>query len=437
MHKLRHARCAAALGAVLFFILSAFFLLAFHAEAFDAGALAFGAVVSLATLLSYCLLALLAPHADRLLMLTTSFLCALGMVIQYRISPEAALRQLMMLGVGLVGMLVMLALMRRPRIFRMLSIPMALLSLGILGALLFIGKESGGARNWISIGGVLFQPSEFVKVALVFVLADAMTDRTHVGGLIPMFLFVGVVTALLVLQRDLGAAMLMIGTFLMVFFVATSNIGATLAALACGGAGAYASYLLFDHVRARVAIWQDPWATYSTSGYQIAQGLMAIASGGLWGLGLGQGSPKMIPAYHTDYIFAVICEEFGIVFGVGVIALYLLLVVRGVLIALNAEDRFSMLAAFGATALLAVQTFVIIGGVIKLIPLTGITMPFVSYGGSSMIACMLLVGILEGVAARSGATIEDALIREADEAAGYLNEDEACDFDLDGEGEDA
>ena len=423
MDKLRHARCASALGIVLFFIVSAFLLLAFRGETFDAAALLFGAVVALITLLTYFLLAWLAPHADRLLMLAVCFLYALGMVTQYRISPETALRQLMMLGAGILGMLLMMVLMRRPHIFRILSIPMALISLGILCALLFIGKESGGARNGISVGGILFQPSEVVKVALVFLLADAMTEHTHVRALIPLFLFVGVVTVLLVLQRDLGAAMLMAGTFLLVFFVATSNIGATFAALLCGGAGAYASYLLFDHVRARIAIWQDPWATYSTSGYQIAQGLMAIASGGLWGLGLGQGSPKMIPAYHTDYIFAVICEEFGILFGIGVIVLYLLIAVRGILIALNAEDRFSMLTAFGATALLAIQTFVIIGGVIKLIPLTGITMPFVSYGGSSMIACLLLIGILEGIASRSGAAIEDALIRAADEAAGMLQYD--------------
>ena len=423
MDKLRHARCASALGIVLFFIVSAFLLLAFRGETFDAAALLFGAVVALITLLTYFLLAWLAPHADRLLMLAVCFLCALGMVTQYRISPETALRQLMMLGAGILGMLLMMVLMRRPHIFRILSIPMALISLGILCALLFIGKESGGARNWISVGGILFQPSEFVKVALVFLLADAMTEHTHVRDIIPLFLFVGAVTVLLVLQRDLGAAMLMAGTFLLVFFVATSNIGATFAALLCGGAGAYASYLLFDHVRARIAIWQDPWATYSTSGYQIAQGLMAIASGGLWGLGLGQGSPKMIPAYHTDYIFAVICEEFGILFGIGVIVLYLLIAVRGILIALNAEDRFSILTAFGATALLAIQTFVIIGGVIKLIPLTGITMPFVSYGGSSMIACLLLIGILEGIASRSGAAIEDALIRAADEAAGMLQYD--------------
>ena len=423
MDKLRHARCASALGIVLFFIVSAFLLLAFRGEAYDVAALLFGAVVALITLLTYFLLAWLAPHADRLLMLAVCFLCALGMVIQYRISPETALRQLMMLGAGILGMLLMMVLMRRPHIFRILSIPMALISLGILCALLFIGKESGGARNWISVAGILFQPSEFVKVALVFLLADAMTEHTHVRDLIPLFLFVGAVTVLLVLQRDLGAAMLMAGTFLLVFFAATSNIGATFAALLCGGAGAYASYLLFDHVRARIAIWQDPWATYSTSGYQIAQGLMAIASGGLWGLGLGQGSPKIIPAYHTDYIFAVICEEFGILFGIGVIVLYLLIAVRGILIALNAEDRFSMLTAFGATALLAIQTFVIIGGVIKLIPLTGITMPFVSYGGSSMIACLLLIGILEGIASRSGAAIEDALIRAADEAAGMLQYD--------------
>ena len=423
MDKLRHARCASALGIVLFFIVSAFLLLAFRGEAYDVAALLFGAVVALITLLTYFLLAWLAPHADRLLMLAVCFLCALGMVIQYRISPETALRQLMMLGAGILGMLLMMVLMRRPHIFRILSIPMALISLGILCALLFIGKESGGARNWISVAGILFQPSEFVKVALVFLLADAMTEHTHVRDLIPLFLFVGAVTVLLVLQRDLGAAMLMAGTFLLVFFAATSNIGATFAALLCGGAGAYASYLLFDHVRARIAIWQDPWATYSTSGYQIAQGLMAIASGGLWGLGLGQGSPKMIPAYHTDYIFAVICEEFGILFGIGVIVLYLLIAVRGILIALNAEDRFSMLTAFGATALLAIQTFVIIGGVIKLIPLTGITMPFVSYGGSSMIACLLLIGILEGIASRCGAAIEDALIRAADEAAGMLQYD--------------
>ena len=271
MHRLRHARCSAALSAVLFFTAAAFLLLSFRTESFDMGALLLGAIVSGVILLSYCLLSWLAPHADKLLILTVFFLCALGMVVQYRIEPETAARQLMMLGIGLAAMLLMMALMRRPRIFRVLSIPMALLSLGILGALIFVGKESGGAKNWISVGGILFQPSEFVKVALVFVLADALTERTHVRDLVPLFLFVGAVAAFLVLQRDLGAAMLMAGTFLLVFFVATSNIRATLAALLTGSAGAYASYLMFARAtplgrihgrpipRAGIRLHRDSW----------------------------------------------------------------------------------------------------------------------------------------------------------------------------------
>lgn len=410
MLKLRHAKAAGALGTVFLFVFLAFALLVFSEDVLRPEALLFGGILILLILLAYCILLIAAPHADKLLMLAVFFLSALGMVLQYRLSSETALRQLMMFSAGLVTMFVMLLFMRSPRFFRFMSIPMGVISIGILVALLFIGKESGGAKNWISIGGILFQPSEFVKVALVFILADAMSDHTHLKELIPMFLFVGIVTVLLVLQRDLGAAMLMIGSFLLVFFAATSNIRATVTAILIGAVGAFASYHLFDHVQARVAIWQDPWATYSTSGYQIAQGLMAMASGGLWGLGLGQGSPKSIPAYHTDYVFAVICEEFGILFAIAVIVLYLLLVVRGILIALNAKDRFSMLTAFGASALLGMQTFVIIGGVIKLIPLTGITMPFVSYGGSSMIACMALIGILQGIAGRSGAAVDAELL---------------------------
>jgi cell division protein FtsW (lipid II flippase) len=324
-------------------------------------------------------------------------------------SVSSAAHQLVMALVGGAAMLVMAGIMKKPQIIRALSVPFAVLSLAILVALLFLGKESGGAKNWISVGGFLFQPSEFVKVALIVVLASAMTDSLTVKKLLPSILFTLAVTALLVVQRDLGAAMLTAGVFLILFYAATGNVAATLFGIAAGGAGAFASYLVFDHVKARVSVWLDPWATYSTSGYQIAQGLMAIASGGLWGEGLGLGSPSLIPAYRTDYVFAVICEEFGILFGVGVIAIYALIVVRGVMIALSSEHRFSSLCAFGSASLIAVQTFIIIGGVIKLIPLTGITMPFVSYGGSSMIAFMAMAGMLQGVAARNGTILEKRL----------------------------
>ncbi len=149
-------------------------------------------------------------------------------------------------------------------------------------------------------------------------------------------------------------------------------------------------------------IWQNPWVADRTSGFQIVQGLMAIASGSLFGMGLGLGSPSAIPASNTDYVFAVICEEFGLITGIAVIIFYLLFILRGALIALNARTRFHQLLVFGATAMLALQCFVIIGGVIKMIPLTGITLPFISYGGSSMFSCMALVGIIEGVAVKNG-----------------------------------
>lgn len=202
--------------------------------------------------------------------------------------------------------------------------------------------------------------------------------------------------------------------YIMMFYASSGRLGTTLLGTAACGAGAVVSYHLFDHVQRRVAVWLDPWATYSTSGYQIAQGLMAIASGGLIGMGLGEGSPKLIPAYRTDYIFAVICEEFGIIFGLGIIAVYLIIVVRGCMAALNVKNRFVSLCAFGASALIAVQTFIIIGGVIKLIPLTGITMPFVSYGGSSLIACMLLHAMIQAAADMGASELEAAIMTDGD-----------------------
>jgi cell division protein FtsW (lipid II flippase) len=155
-------------------------------------------------------------------------------------------------------------------------------------------------------------------------------------------------------------------------------------------------------VRTRVEIWQNPWMYHRTQGYQIVQALMAIAAGGMFGAGLGLGYPESVPVRTSDFIFAVICEEFGIIFGIITILMYLVFIIRGMIIAMNASTRFDALLVFGATCMLSLQSFIIIGGVIKLIPLTGITLPFISAGGSSMVACMALVGIIEGVAVKNG-----------------------------------
>ena len=419
MLKFRRVGAAKVLLAVLIFVMAAFILLSFSKEKFDARALLFMALTMLLIMVQHMLLCFILPNGDRLTGVLVGFLMGIGLVMQYRLNADTALRQLIFSCFGLAAMVIMLMLMKKPIVLMYLRIPAAIISLGILGALMFVGKESGGAVNWISIGGILFQPSEFVKIAMIIVLAGAMSERTSLRELIVPTLFAVAVCALLVLQRDLGAAMLMAMVY---FYAATCKLGTTLLGAAACGVGAVASYYLFDHVKRRVAVWRDPWATYSTSGYQIAQGLMAIASGGLLGMGLGLGSPKLIPAYRTDYIFAVICEEFGIVFGIGIIAIYLIIVIRGCMAALNVKNRFVSLCAFGASALIAVQAFIIIGGVIKLIPLTGITMPFVSYGGSSLIAFMMLHGIIQAASDIGAGELERAL--EADEDEGESGEDD-------------
>jgi len=415
MNRVRQLSAAGLLGIVMIFELSAFALLSLRDESFDLMALAFGIGLVAVLLIQYVVMQWISRHADRFILVIANLLAAIGMIVQYRLSPDIAIKQLVWFCIGMVCMVLCTLLMRAKRFFRSINIPLMILSIGILAVLLVIGEENGGAKNWIIIGGISFQPSEFVKVALVFIMANHFTVIERTWDWLPSAVFAIIVAMLLVMERDLGAALLICGTYLIVFYVATGKTGTTLIGLGAGAAGAVASYHLFDHVKARVAIWLNPWATYSTSGYQVAQGLMAIASGGAMGLGLTKGMPKSIPAYNTDYIFAVICEEFGIIFGIAVIALYLVFIIRGALIALNARTRYLMLVAFGCTVLITLQSFIIIGGVIKLIPLTGITLPFVSYGGSSMIATMMLLGILEGVAIQNGEMLEDAIDEASEE----------------------
>ena len=258
---------------------------------------------------------------------------------------------------------------------------------------LAIGTEQNGATNWIRIGGTSLQPSEVVKIALLLVLSWYMSRRRFW----PWLLFALFCLLVLMLQKDLGTALIYYITALCLFYAATGNLPLTGVGLLGGAGAAVLGYQMFAHVKKRVAVWRNPWMYSETSGYQIVQALMAIASGGLFGLGLGLGSPRVIPVYFTDCIFAVICEQFGVLFGALVLLMYVILILRGAFIAQNARHSFHALLAMGATVMLGIQTFVIIGGVLKLIPLTGVTMPFVSYGGTSLVSCMGLIGLMQGV----------------------------------------
>ena len=204
----------------------------------------------------------------------------------------------------------------------------------------------------------------------------------------------------LALQRDLGTALIYYLSTLVVFYIACGNIPLTLLGAGGGVGAAILGYRMFAHVKVRVAMWKNPWSDPTGGGYQIIQALLAISSGGLFGMGLGQGTPEKIPAYYNDFIFAVICEQFGQIFGILLLLLYVIILARAVTLVNRSRRSLTMLLGYGTVAMLGIQTFMITGGVIKLIPLTGVTMPFLSYGGSSMLSCMVMIGILHGISGK-------------------------------------
>lgn len=390
-------------GGVILFIAMSFSLLAFRNEQVDIEALSVGIILVAMVLAQYVFVPLLFNKVDKALLISVNMLAAIGLVMLYRLEPSSGVKQMVWYGVGLVAMVVITAVVRRmdaPEggVWLFAGVGVGLLLLSII-----FGSVIGGAQNWIKLKsiGVSIQPSEFTKVFLVLALASIFREKRRFLGYMPALIFTGICLVLLVLSKDLGAALLYFFVFLVMMYCATSSVLWTGVALGAFSGAAVVSYHLFDHVRLRVAVWQNPWAVPNAGGYQIVQGLTAIVSGGPVGSGLGLGSPRWVPAYQTDYVFSSICEEMGIFMGVLVIAFYIYIVIRGLRIASNAENKFFSLLALGCTVSLGIQAFIILGGVLKMIPLTGITLPFISYGGSSMLVSMIFIGILQAVAVRN------------------------------------
>ncbi|HSK68251.1 MAG TPA: FtsW/RodA/SpoVE family cell cycle protein [Candidatus Limnocylindria bacterium] len=375
----------------------------------DVGAFMMAALVPMALMLVNRLLARLIA-LDRLLMGMVNFLCALGILVLYRKDPALGLGQAANYAVGLGGMALCLLLMRWWGHLSRLTPLIALGSLLLMALPVFFGVEKNGAKAWLSVGGFGFQPSELVKVALLLIMATLLSRRkTVLAGLFALMCL-----GMLMLQKDLGTALLYYATALVLLFVSTGSLTLLAGGVAGSGVGAYIGYAMFAHVKRRVAIWQDPWEDFRGAGYQIVQSLVAMANGGLWGTGLGLGDAHyVIPEAQTDFIFAIILNEFGALFGLMVVALYILMFLRGIGIALAARGKFHTLLALGCTCLIALQAFVIIGGNIKLIPLTGVTLPFVSYGGTSLVSSLCVMGLLQGVANANAQGIrEDSEIAE-------------------------
>lgn len=362
-------------------------------------------------------------QADPYLLPLTAVLAAIGLTEVYRISPTLARLQGQWLLVGAALFIVTVVVVRDHQRLDRYRYLMGALGLGLLLLTIVAGTYVNGSKLWIRFAGFSIQPSEFAKIAIVLFLAGYLNDKKEVLSVptskvlglrvpaakyyLPLVLMWVLSLALLVFMKDFGMSLLMLSLFIAMLYMATSRFTYVVTGAILFIAGAGFAYRFVAHVQERFQIWIDPWSHAATTGYQLLQSLFTIADGGVIGAGLGRGyllygnHQPVVPYLQTDFIFTAIANEMGLLGAVGVILCYLMFCYRGFLIAVWAPDGFSKLLAAGLSAAFGLQTFIIIGGVTRLIPLTGVTLPFISYGGSSIVANLVLVALLLMVSHRT------------------------------------
>ncbi|MFI3175225.1 MAG: FtsW/RodA/SpoVE family cell cycle protein [Bacillota bacterium] len=383
------------------FHITAFSILTFQTTLFDWETCVFGILCLAFLLLLFFALDKFYYDGCPLIWTGVVFLIDISLVILQRIQPSLAHRQLIWFLIGIIGVMLLPIFLRWFPRFEVFEGACIIISYGLLICTQFFGVESGGSTNWLRFSllgqSISFQPSEIVKFLFVFYLASVFRKRVGLKSLLISGSLSAGIVLLLVLQKDLGSALIFFMTFMVLLYIATSNEFLFLLGMVAASGASFVAYKIFNHVRVRVAIWSNPWTDIEGSGYQIVNSLFAITTWGMWGSGLTKGVPTVIPVVESDLLFAAICEEFGAIFGAGVIAIFIMLLYRGVRIALDCNRRYYSILAMGVTTMLVFQAFIIIGGVIKLIPLTGVTLPLVSYGGSSVLVSCMMVGLLQWV----------------------------------------
>ncbi len=370
-----------------------------------------GIVVGL-LLAAHVVVRMFAPLADGLLLPVAALLNGLGYVMIARLDEGLAAKQTGWTFIGLGAFSAVLLLLREPKKLQPYRYTFAVIGVGLLLLPLVpgIGVRINGAQIWLRLGPFSIQPGEFAKIVLAVFLAGYLADKRELLTLTnrrlgpihlpdlrhfgPMLLAWGMALMVMIAQRDLGSSLLLFTLFVVMFYVATSKTAYVLTGLVMFMAGAVTSWRLFSHVQTRVDIWIDPFADPKGAGFQIAEASFALADGGLTGTGLGQGTPKKIPFAPTDMIFAAFGEEMGLLGATAILVTFLFFVGAGFRVATNARSPFEQLLAVGLTSLLGFQAFIIIGGILRVLPLTGVTLPFVSYGGSSLISNYIILAIL-------------------------------------------
>ena len=351
-----------------------------------------------------------APGADPAILPVVFTLSGIGITFVTRLQPDASLGQVVFLFLGVALMVGTLAAVKNLEVVKRYKYVLGIAGIILLVLPMFIGTEIYGSKLWIKIGGFQFQPGEFAKVLIVLFLAGylaenrellSISNRTVLGIkfprlrlLYPLFIVWGVCLLVVAFERDLGSALLFYTIFLIMLYVATGRVSYVIIGLALLAVGAFGMYQIMSHVQVRVAIWLDPFSDAQNLGYQIVQSLFSLADGGLAGVGIGKGMADIIPVVASDMIFAAIGEEMGLLGGSAVLLLFMLFAVRGLTTAARAKSDLAAFSAAGLTAAISFQAFTIVGGVTKLIPLTGVTLPFMSQGGSSLLASFVIVALL-------------------------------------------
>ncbi len=337
---------------------------------------------------------LLYKTASLLLVNNMCMLLSVGFIILCRLDMEKAARQFMIVAAGSVVGLILPVLIRKMKFLRRLTWFYAGIGICLLAVVLVLGATTYGAR--LSIFGV--QPSEIVKITFVFFMAAFFQRGTSFRDVVIATVVAGAHVLILVLSTDLGSALVFFVAYLVMVYVATRNPGYLALGLGGGSLASVAAYFLFGHVRQRVVAWRDPMSVYDREGYQIVQSLFAIGTGGWFGMGLCQGASKgVLPVVEEDFVFAAICEELGILFAICLILVCMSFFLMVVNISLQIKNNFYKLIALGLGTEYAFQVFLTIGGATKFIPMTGITLPLVSYGGSSAMSTIIMLAIIQGL----------------------------------------
>jgi cell division protein FtsW (lipid II flippase) len=354
----------------------------------------------------------LAPRGDALLLPIAALLNGLGYVFIARLDEDLAAYQAAWTALGIACYVAVLLVVRRARDlqrFRYTFMAVGLLLL-LLPLVPLIGQEINGARIWVSIGPVNFQPGEFAKIALAIFFAGYLVDKRELLGMAtwprfrpmlpdpkhlgPVLVAWGVSLLVMVTQKDLGSSLLFFALFILMLWISTERTAYLAVGTLLFAGGAYVAWRTFGHVQDRIATWLNPWPDGQDEGFQVIQSWFALAWGGMSGTGIALGEPERIPVVETDFIFSAIGEELGLFGSAAIIIAFVLLVGTGLRIAVRTTDPFDKLLAAGLTILIGIQAFIIMAGVIRLLPLTGVTLPFVSYGGSSLLSNYILLALL-------------------------------------------